>query len=112
MAKNTATHSVCEVVVKANNKRFPDPFPLDMLRYDSCVPATEQDANTIKATIADSGVPMPEAWTGHVVLRRFYQGAAHERTNMNMARWRTYGWDVIRVYLPGEVHEPIPRHTT
>ena len=61
-------------------------FPVDMLRYDSCCPATSEDA----AKIEHSRVQVGERPTVSIRLRRFgmsQQGPTAER-------WRSFGWVV------------------
>jgi len=58
-------------------------FPLDMLRYDSACPATEQDTWTIG---------YDERRT--VALRRF---AKEPRKGPQVARWTSFGWRVVGV---------------
>jgi len=60
-------------------------FPIDMLRYDRCVPATESDAN---------GIASREAYGRCIGLIRF---SSARRSAPNIARWKSFGWVVGRV---------------
>lgn len=79
--KAKPTHAVSTVVVEG---RFS--FPIDMLRYDSCVPATGADASIV---------------CGHataltrVTLRRFYQPDGERMPTSE--RWASFGWLVVSV---------------
>lgn len=55
-------------------------FPLDMLRYDSCFPASETDTHTIRRT-----------GPRRVLLVRMTLGDGMP----SVARWRSFGWDVV-----------------
>lgn len=60
-------------------------FPIDMLRYDTCYPATEKDANAIRETFLDSkGVT-------RVTLNR---RSVSDR-EPQYARWQSFGWHVV-----------------
>lgn len=83
MAKKATKVFITKLVVKGTGE-----FPLDMLRHDSCVPATEHDTSVIRES--DPTVPRV------VTLRRFSVNgfAATER------RWKSFGWTVM-------IEEPI-----
>lgn len=79
-------------------------FPIDMLRYDNCVPASERDASAI----ARLGYGYDRGWSGDhtevIALIRYARvddnepvteetGALHANS---YARWRTkFHWDVV-----------------
>lgn len=65
-------------------------FPVDMLRYDACIPATESDANIIASSQYD---PDPTTPT-RVQLRRFAASKASRPTD---GRWSSFGWQVVDV---------------
>lgn len=66
------------------------PFPIDMLRYDCCIPATERDASTIRLLqSADANDLGPEQWT--IELIRFVV----EPGVPSISRWKSFGWEVI-----------------
>lgn len=72
--------------------RGSDEFPLDMLRYDTCFPATEYWSGRAQATT--------EAVRCVVVARRTDGGyAAH----FNTERWASFQWDVV--YASTELHK-------
>jgi hypothetical protein len=78
MPKAKATHSVQEFSVIGRGR-----FPIDMLRYDNCVPASENDAISI-----ETGKDMRT-----VRLRRFVT----DNTNgPAVGRWQSFGWDIKR----------------
>lgn len=56
-------------------------FPLDMLRYDSCVPHEEHD----------SLVAADEHTMRRIVVLRSYSRSA----TMTPGRWRSFGWQVL-----------------
>ncbi len=60
------------------------PFPLDMLRYDNCVPATEPDAREMQRSCERE-----TARGTRINLRRFVQpgGGAPQH-----GRWASFGW--------------------
>lgn len=77
MPKQKPTHHKHTIVVTGSGD-----FPLDMLRYDSCVPASELDA-----------LRMQNAQRGayKVKLFRFCQ----EFRPATSARWESFGWRII-----------------
>ena len=58
-------------------------FPVDMLRYDACVPATGADASAIDLHNIDRRP---------VRLYRFSQSRA---SKPEAARWQSFGWRVV-----------------
>lgn len=66
-------------------------FPVDMLRYSTCVPAREVDSNVIgREWPVDRGI------VRRVILRRFSgDGMAASRPNTHSPRWKSFGWDVV-----------------
>jgi hypothetical protein len=57
-------------------------FPVDMLRYDSCCPETQDDVAEMTGRLSGKR---------RVVLRRFSRsGVEAERS-----RWRSFGWTVV-----------------
>jgi hypothetical protein len=56
-------------------------FPVDMLRYDSAVPASEADAHRIEK----------QRDLRTVVLTR----TSVDKDGPTVARWRSFGWEVI-----------------
>lgn len=59
-------------------------FPIDMLRYDSAIPASEADANEITRSVASYG-----AAHGMIEIRVKMRGTP------TRDRWRSFGWDVV-----------------
>lgn len=58
------------------------PFPIDMLRYDACWPASESDSYAIYSSVAqhsDSAID--------VIVRA--------RQPLTIGRWQSFGWEVI-----------------
>ena len=97
--KKKPTHREKRMVVKQS--RPGSPFPLDMLRYDTCVPASESDANLIRYTIEDHVETLKSlGWNGTVLLRRFERDGAGQPTD---ARWRSFGWEIVSLTDVNEV---------
>lgn len=63
-------------------------FPVDMLRYDRCVPATETDAAIIERTIVHADV------TAMIVLNMY---SVKPRMWPTDGRWLTFGWRIVSV---------------
>ena len=64
-------------------------FPIDMLRYDACYPATSDDAVKISASIRDARAYIeiyawPESYIDLV-------GQVKPRSE----RWKSFGWEVV-----------------
>jgi hypothetical protein len=79
MAKETLYRS--RIIVEGRLR-----FPYDMLCYDTCVPATERDANEIART----GYSAPV----RISLTRF---APAPKTPPSVGRWASFGWRVVEV---------------
>lgn len=62
-------------------------FPLDMLRYDSCYPATSEDATRIGMTLRREPCPwlLDEPHTIELTGPR----------SPTAGRWASFGWDVV-----------------
>lgn len=61
-------------------------FPIDMLRYDGCVPASEQDSQMIGDTFMSSKSKKLRNWSITV-----------KKTNSNpfsVGRWQSFGCDI------------------
>jgi len=72
-------------------------FPIDMLRYDNCVPITETDAGAITSR-------------GKKRLRRvalrMYRGTAH--SSATYMRWESFGWTVLTsAYTMGDLQRKV-----
>ncbi len=63
------------------------PFPIDMLRYDACIPATELDAGTIARTFERDDVH------ARVALRRLAAGDGPP----TVGRWESFGWRIVEI---------------
>lgn len=61
-------------------------FPTDMLRYDACWPATEEDSHKIHQT------PYSEPKGAQSVKVRTRQLKGWQPT---FGRWRSFGWSVV-----------------
>jgi hypothetical protein len=63
------------------------PFPIDMLRYDSAWPASEEDSHIIEAS-----------------LRHDIYGASEvvvcARRDLTVGRWEPFGWKVVSIEGP------------
>lgn len=62
-------------------------FPIDMLRYDRCVPASSEDAGKIERVTFRDGDAV------HVTLKRY----SLNPDLPTMARWQSFLWDVTLV---------------
>ncbi len=83
MAQVKNTHSVQYLLVKGRGR-----FPTDMLRYDSCCPATESDSYEVdreRDVIFSSTVRT-------ILLRRFTLEPNREPT---VGRWNSFGWTIL-----------------
>jgi hypothetical protein len=65
-------------------------FPLDMLRYDTCFPDTEQDAGKIYYNLVDHRYPL------EVKIARWIWQKADRPT---IARWESFGCKVSNVEI-------------
>ncbi len=64
------------------------PFPLDMLRYDSCYPDTHEDVVAIEDSFdRGSGAVRPH----RVTLRKLHAG---KDPRIEKARWASFSWKV------------------
>jgi len=63
-------------------------FPLDMLWYDTCYPATPEDVSEIINALQLHGGHFEGPYT--VVL----EGGVLYQLGPNKARWRSFGWTV------------------
>jgi hypothetical protein len=68
-------------------------FPLDMLRYDKCCPATEPDTYTIGRISGERKVD----------LERF---SREPRRGPSFARWESFGWKVVEITYEDGSGEP------
>lgn len=68
------------------------PFPLDMLRYDSCYPCEPAAVNRIQQGIV--GPDIDEPYRDRPVLAIRLISHIHEPT---VERWRSFGWFVEHV---------------
>lgn len=67
--------------------KYGAPFPLDMLRYDACHPATSEDAAAI-ARSHDPGIQE----TSPVTVVRYHDTKDPRWT---AARWESFGWRLM-----------------
>lgn len=82
-----ATKQKFNVVFFTVRSKGTEEFPLDMLRYDSCAPATGSDVTMMGCT---------ELSRKLVKLRRFYPVGG--KREPNGGRWLSFGWVVEDVY--------------
>lgn len=69
-----------EIVVAGKGR-----FPIDMLRYDNCVPRGSEDAVRIEDIHYD------RSQVRTIRLNRF----SYDATKCEADRWKSFGWDVI-----------------
>lgn len=78
-------------------------FPLDMLRYDSCFPATPEDVSWMISALNDRTEPV-ELMLGTIGIRAFKgwkQGDPIPSTSIcpvTIERWHSFGWEVTEIY--------------
>lgn len=58
------------------------PFPIDMLRYDCCSPATEEDSHLIERSM--------EGWTKWEVCVK-----SELKREWTAGRWQSFGWSIF-----------------
>lgn len=82
---------VVEFAVRSNSPM--NVFPIDMLRYDRCSPASHDDVEEI--TVAES--PLLELDKNATVSLVHY---AHgdKKWQPTVRRWESFGWKVVRVH--------------
>jgi hypothetical protein len=71
-------------------------FPLDMLRYDQCWPASEWDTLAIQDAIT-----APELGAQAVTLV--------SNSEPDPERWQSFGWQIITTKPPARRTSPVPR---
>jgi hypothetical protein len=75
-------------------------FPIDMLRYDRCCPATESDSNAINRQVKWDGEKTAKC---HIELIRYSSAG---KSGPNVARWASFGWKVLQVeYSDGTIEK-------
>jgi len=65
-------------------------FPIDMLRYDNCWPASERDSMTIIRSFRLRG--SGEAWSIHLMTAK-----GDRLLEPEYNRWASFGWAVMEV---------------
>lgn len=65
-------------------------FPVDMLRYDNCVPATGEDVAKIEDCVRGGGTRDRT----RITLRRYSQNKGRPTS----ARWSSFLWSVVSVH--------------
>jgi len=65
-------------------------FPTDMLRYDGCYPATQEDVTKLDWEVHDGLKPR------RITLR--CRGA--KESGPSVERWKSFGWPVVNQLLP------------
>ena len=63
-------------------------FPIDMLRYDRCHPANQNDSANITMSF---NLKRGEGSVGEINLCRY----AHRQWTPHKERWRSFGWEVV-----------------
>lgn len=76
-------------------------FPIDMLRYDLCSPATEEDSNLIRRTINNHS---NNNWVV-VVKRPLLERRAKNDPVFTIGRWQSFGCKIVEVGSPYENRE-------
>lgn len=78
-----------EFVVKCARKVMFS-FPIDMLRYDGCYPATESDSNKIIWSITDDG-----SLSVNALEIKLVRAGAEKNWWPTGDRWQSFGWYVV-----------------
>jgi hypothetical protein len=65
-----------------------NPFPIDMLRYDCAIPASEIDSNKIAASHNWTGLNGPM----QIEVR------VKKESGPTQGRWESFGWRIVAVY--------------
>jgi hypothetical protein len=60
------------------------PFPIDMLRYDACYPASEADSSIINRSLTHDT-------RGKITVE------VRTRSPLTVGRWKSFGWQVVGV---------------
>jgi len=68
------------------------PFPIDMLRYDSCYPSSQEDAAEITHDLVPPPICGPDGIT--ITLE------TTARNSPTPARWESFGWTVQDSLIP------------
>lgn len=88
MALTKQKFAIVELVVEGSGD-----FPVDMLRYDSCTPWSEEDSHSIAS---------PQHLTPRRIhLRRFLPEGRTAANAATVGRWDSFGWKVVEVNVDG-----------
>lgn len=71
-------------------------FPIDMLRYDLCSPATEEDSNLIRRTINNHD---HNNWA-IFIKRPLLERRAKKDVIFTVGRWQSFGCKIVEVSSP------------
>lgn len=72
-------------------------FPLDMLRYDSCYPASETDAHDIGDNLVGLLAPLT---TNVVTVEKRTRVKQARADAWTLKRWRSWGCEIVDVHAP------------
>jgi Transketolase, N-terminal subunit len=87
------THQICRFIVKGVY-----PFPLDMLRYDSCWPAGPDDVSNIDRALNQyDGTERIVPPGGFEVRLCRAQEFAYPNSAPTIGRWRSFGWVITEI---------------
>lgn len=79
-------------------------FPIDMLRYDSCMPRSQEDVSRIEQREFNIDSKQDPTKPDEVSLRGYYRVESfryHAGEFPTRLRWRSQGWPVVL----GSVHD-------
>lgn len=65
-------------------------FPVDMLRYDRCLPATEEDSKLVELSF-DDGQDRVE-----ICMIKYH---AERSPNLTDLRWQSFGWEITSMTI-------------
>jgi len=72
-------------------------FPIDMLRYDHCCPASEYDSGLIHETLSEF-IPITD-FTPKPITLNYYSHGNRNWTPTN-GRWQSFGYEVLNICTP------------
>lgn len=83
-------------VVLKKTFRGRGPFPVDMLRYDCCWPASSEDVQTINTSFLEWKTPE---------IRTVTVKKVPDKMGFTMERWKVYGWEEATGPTPAQIQK-------
>lgn len=78
------------VIFKVIPRDSSEEFPIDMLRYDSCFPLTEDDSHMIERAVRGDSDPRAPI----LLARRFADSYDAKDWRPSTDRWESFGWRI------------------